>query len=445
MGEGAKWIDNATKNWDVFLLDIIRAMAISEDISAFLTTFDQQKNKWGNLPIHKSKKTYETVPQQMGMQLQEDPDVDTLLERGVGYGDPLYQVADDQVNMIKIAIECLKRGFFCIKMNWYKNIKLASVQYMYHGTGIQNLNSVLSEGLNSQHNLLYDEDLDFGSIRSYGGVYLTDNLMTAARSASQSNEKFDNKSGQLLIIMTQIETRTPHILLDEDKFPEPGVSINKSLSFLSSASNAEMLAYFFVNELPQKIDDIATQYLEDISEQNDIQDWKFLNNLRSYIIPAIRAYVVRLLANRIDREQKGEYAYGLGDASGFESFFEQYPQFRDLTMQGAEQEWRNANDNLIHKAHRWVDLTDSFGIKGRTNVRSMESITYRGKNKIVLVAVMKKNQLNSQYYMEVDIIYMIDDNNAIDKLIIDIQDRYSQDLIIKYKDQIIYDNPNEEI
>jgi len=97
MGEGAKWIDNATKNWDVFLLDIIKAMCISENINAYLTTFDQQKQKWSNLPIHKSKKTYQEVPEQMGFQL-EDPEDESLFEdRG---GGEAYRVA-----------------------NWYKKIK----------------------------------------------------------------------------------------------------------------------------------------------------------------------------------------------------------------------------------------------------------------------------------------------------------------------------------
>jgi len=51
--------------------------------------------------------------------------------------------------------------------------------YMYHGTGIQNMSSVLSEGLVPGKELLYDNELDYNSIRSYGGSYLTNNLVTA--------------------------------------------------------------------------------------------------------------------------------------------------------------------------------------------------------------------------------------------------------------------------
>ena len=97
----AKWLDITTKNWDSFLLNLVKSMCISQNINAYLTTFDQQKQKWGNLPIHKSRKTYEEVPERMGFPLS-DPEYGAsgLVERG-GYGD-MYQVADN------------------IGMNWYK-------------------------------------------------------------------------------------------------------------------------------------------------------------------------------------------------------------------------------------------------------------------------------------------------------------------------------------
>ena len=97
----AKWLDITTKNWDSFLLNLVKTMCISKNINAYLTTFDQQKSKWGNLPIHKSRKTYEEVPERMGFPLS-DPEYGAsgLVERG-GYGD-MYQVANN------------------IGMNWFK-------------------------------------------------------------------------------------------------------------------------------------------------------------------------------------------------------------------------------------------------------------------------------------------------------------------------------------
>ena len=101
--EAAKWLDNKTKYWNVFLLDLLKSFGISEDKNVFLTTFDQQKDKWGNLPVHKSKKTYQEVPEQMGMPLEEH-DVPDLVERSTLYRSPMYQVA-----------------------NWYKKLKFAQI------------------------------------------------------------------------------------------------------------------------------------------------------------------------------------------------------------------------------------------------------------------------------------------------------------------------------
>ena len=104
--EEARWLDNRTKHWDVFLLDLLKSLGISEDKSVFLTTFDQQKKKWGNLPVHKSKKTYQQVPEQMGMSLEDPDNVYDLVEQGVG--NTMYQVAN----------------------NWYKRIKYAQIWYV---------------------------------------------------------------------------------------------------------------------------------------------------------------------------------------------------------------------------------------------------------------------------------------------------------------------------
>jgi hypothetical protein len=101
--EAARWIDGVTKHWDVFLLNLVKSIAISSDKSAFLTTFDQQKKKWGNLPIHKSKSTYEKVPEQMGFPLNDPTGgASGLVEEHSMYDEPMYQIAND------------------IAMNWYK-------------------------------------------------------------------------------------------------------------------------------------------------------------------------------------------------------------------------------------------------------------------------------------------------------------------------------------
>jgi len=105
--EAAKWFDNATKSWDVFLLNLIKSMAVSEDINAYLTTFDHQKKKWNQLPIHKSRKTYQEIPERMGFELTDPEGASSLTEDRGFYNDSFYQVAND------------------IGMNWYKKAQQA--------------------------------------------------------------------------------------------------------------------------------------------------------------------------------------------------------------------------------------------------------------------------------------------------------------------------------
>ena len=111
-------------------------------------------------------------------------------------------------------------------MNWYLE-KFAAIEYMYHGAGIQNLSSILSEGLRANAPLNYEEEIDYNSVRSYGGVYLTDNFMTARHSGRKSSEKQDQQSKQFVLVIAQIETKTPHIVLDEDLLSSPSWIIDK--------------------------------------------------------------------------------------------------------------------------------------------------------------------------------------------------------------------------
>jgi hypothetical protein len=71
--EVAKWWDKQTKNWDLFLLHVIKAMAIANNKKAYVSSYDAQRKKWSNLPIHKARKSYEDVPQGMGMELEDAP------------------------------------------------------------------------------------------------------------------------------------------------------------------------------------------------------------------------------------------------------------------------------------------------------------------------------------------------------------------------------------
>lgn len=69
----AKWWDKQTRNFDLFLLHVVKAMAKAHRANAYVTSFDSQRRKWHNLPIHKAKKTYEETPSMMGAEKDQSP------------------------------------------------------------------------------------------------------------------------------------------------------------------------------------------------------------------------------------------------------------------------------------------------------------------------------------------------------------------------------------
>ena len=61
----------------------------------------------------------------------------------------------------------------------------------------------------------------------------------------------------------------------------------------------------------------------------------------------------------------------------------------------------------------------------------MENISYRGQNRIVMVASVLEGH-SEKYYTEVDIVYL-SDNSCLDQFTNDITERLGKSLLVKYK------------
>lgn len=96
---------------------------------------------------------------------------------------------------------------------------------MYHGTTSKNLSSILSEGLNTQHSLVWSKEKDREKA-SYGGIYFTSNFMTAYSSANTARRTLGGDSD--VIVMANLELRTPFIIIDEDQLPSPAFGISSA-------------------------------------------------------------------------------------------------------------------------------------------------------------------------------------------------------------------------
>jgi len=203
--EEAQWIDRITKDWDSFLLHLIKSICISENINAYLTTFDQQKQKWGNLPIHKSKKTYKEVPERMGFPLTDPGRAENMVERG-GYGD-MYQIAND------------------IGMNWYKkaqqvNMELPIPSTLFHATYRANLESIQQVGITS---------CPEGGVKMYqdcqNGVYLhTDPDVAYSYVETADNDSIPNEwieGGDIVVLSINVSYLDVELLETDPNLPPP--------------------------------------------------------------------------------------------------------------------------------------------------------------------------------------------------------------------------------
>ena len=114
--------------------------------------------------------------------------------------------------------------------NKYQDVTLAevvetSIGHYYHGTNSISAERILKEGFDpNPQKKVWDES---SSLESYYGTYFTNNLLTAISSGRRAVEK---NGGEIAIFEVEIEKTEG--LFDEDEFPSPLRSMDKSSGFL---------------------------------------------------------------------------------------------------------------------------------------------------------------------------------------------------------------------
>ncbi len=321
-----------------------------------------------------------------------------------------------------------------MELNWLQ--KIASVNLMYHGTSSTLSSSILSEGLNSDHERVWDEEKaegDTHSRESYGGIYLTNNFMTAWAAARTATEKF---GGQRLMVIAQLELRTPSIVVDEDQVFDPRLAIDTAMGV---AANEWWYCYWASEGFPG-MEKVVETYIElwkyrlenHESATQSLDHPARIENLTGPIIAMTQASVMREIAIAMEREKAQETYFG--------QLRMKYPAFADLSSSAAESNYRDAANEFMQKSNYLANA-----VKGRWhNVRTLEPISYSGRNKVVAVAVFNESTHedrksgNDAYYVDVDVIYSRD-NRAIQMLVEDIRQALSQDFRVRSRDQVFYE------
>ena len=320
-------------------------------------------------------------------------------------------------------------------MNWL--IKLASSHFMYHGTSDTLAPKILSEGIVPGRTLVWDQERakeDERSRASYGGVYFTNNFMTACSAAHTAVEQF---GGKFLLVMAQLELRTPSILLDEDKLSNPIRAFNETLHV---NANGWYYMDWVSAEMPD-LDKVVQTYLNQISKTyTSVQKSSLgFQDQRQFeaIIPQVRDFIIAAVMREIAIEVKRELKQG-----GYTSLLYRFPQFKDIDLSTQETEYRRTANALMQKTNFMAnENVDSF----MHNVRTLDPVSFSGKNKIVLVSRIHEcrhpDLIENKYYVDAEIIY--GNNSSAINLLKDGLTRLSSNMRIRSKNHIYVDQPKE--
>ena len=310
-------------------------------------------------------------------------------------------------------------------MNWYKKARYGGAaqerSIWYHGTRGRNLPKILSEGLIAfpkerawGHS---ESNFDSPSKASLGGIYLTQNLMTARSSAIKNK----NRNEDMVIVVIEAQPRT--FLMDEDNIYYSIKDSIRSNQFVSSPylttelymakimkTNQDYVQGSKDNYIKSSISDMQHKFnVPDIIKEQLIKilsdNWQIvLNRQISHVdYQTFRNAFFRNLSeetNKKIREKYKEIRTQYKEDNIFESKYNEYIDSlmpRQPTSQKAEKDFAdllNKLTRLLKDFARPNKQKDTWNLTARTE----ENIGFSGSNKIICIV-----SENSKY--EAELIY----------------------------------------
>lgn len=328
-------------------------------------------------------------------------------------------------------------------MSWLKKT-FASIELMYHGTSDTLAGKILSEGLVPGRAEVWDAEKtkeDVRSRASYGGIYFSNNFMTAYSAARTACEKF---GGKRLIVMAYLQNRTPSMRIDEDHLPDPRQAFNAAFHV---AANNWFYMQWYANNM-YDIDKVVDAYLQDFGAYGE--DIKLQERGSERQREAIRPYVLELI--KAMGQQETAIAVKQEKSQTYSNVLYEFPQLANLDVTKAESDYRQAVNILTQKA-KFLNVKDTK--RYVYNIRSLEPISFSGKNKIVLVGRVHSSspalrsglepmRVEGKYYETFEILYG-NDSGAIAKVSQDLVERIGGSLkIYDQNGKVYYDDTSEE-
>jgi hypothetical protein len=306
--------------------------------------------------------------------------------------------------------------------------KEAKRQLWWHGTSGKNLRSVLKQGLIPTGDLVFDVEVDPDraggrSIKTFGGIYFSSQWYTAYKSASTANRVAGVRSGPTpysqVIIGATLDNRSPGILLDEDamlggveslmgrtfddvlrkvRIPEdlidrwggsvkPGAHGKVSQFLLGDAEYGDIPSKYLdqmVSEYPRlegrvkrqrgalesAIQDVVAAYAAHLLEA-----WYHRN--KDYQTKKIQGYIERVTSNpRYNEDEKR------GNTKVYDEQLKQHLA-DEREIKGSFSLLQRATNRLGEMMREAAEMPEGAR---RHNIRVMRPVTYRGKDRILMVA-----------------------------------------------------------
>ena len=286
----------------------------------------------------------------------------------------------------------------------------------WHGTSPKNIRGILKKGLlptgaKGTKEVYEDESNIQGagrSMKTFGGVYLTDEFFTARKSATAAS---GNPKHQAFVAVT-LETRSPNTLADEDDvfYIIEDVSGARAANELFSGTGfwPPALRDFrhgwknpaYVN--PTRLADVADAIWEaDLSGavakfmKRLLHDFPRLEGrykrqkqeIDRLVEEVLRAHAFHLIEVHFRRDRQEIEDYYENSPVELQAFKKLHPDFRN-TLQTLQ----DATERMSRKLRETTDPESSdFGWTKRHNIRVLSPIGYRGKNRIVLVIEVRQD------------------------------------------------------
>jgi hypothetical protein len=318
-------------------------------------------------------------------------------------------------------------------MNWYKKARYGGAEkersIWYHGTRGKNLQKILSEGLIiSPKQKSWQEDpnasLYGASKASLGGIYLTQNLMTARSSAIRGKDKKED----MIIVIVEAQPRS--FVMDEDNISATVQNADAS-NYPSAYLIGElyMANFYKTNEefVNVRKNEYITEAMYHINKRFKISSqiqphikqiisdgWiKALNRQASYIPKdEWRSCFYRNIPNTIDNDLRLSRK-NMDDKEYTNYVNSLVPQQPNSGI--AEKEYAEYVDKLtkaLKSSARPINQKDTFNL----TARNLDNIGFSGSNKIIGIVAAKPDHTAQKIYGQIPEKFIKDWESAVGKL-----------------------------